>query len=774
MMPQPRHTVNVLVVLAMLAPLSRGDEGRGLADPKPDAAASRVYGEWRIRVRPDQGTAYGRLIEQSGLPLFRGAGARMVGWWNTLVGDLYEHVTIWEYDDMAAFERAIGILSKDPAFARFVAARDPLLSGEESRFLRPAPGAIPPAMPDPAPFVVHEVHRVPLARRDAYLAFMTGQGLDLLKKHGFRPVGPWVVELGRWTEVTYLFRFDSLAERQRLIAAFSATDDARRYGAKIAECTEEVTTRLLVPAPFTKAAPPKVASTGRLPHHAEIAPGVFVAGFSAVRLGELRLGRDGRGDPAHRPASRHPCARVPDDGRRDHRKAGADASAVPGPERRRGHRASPARSGRRAPAGLAHDARMVVRRSRFRRRAAPPLLTEPTPIGDASVAVEFRPMDGVAGPAGAVVYLPGRSVLFGGPLVVHGPRAALPGSDTERWVEALRQLEALAPAYVVPGSGSWGGPEVLARQRRYLAELRRQVGYVVAQGRPRDVLREQVKLPAEFFAWMPYDTPAAEDLDHIYRELTVPVAPFHGRDPDKSDPRPHALVLIGDQPHEPGHIEDGLRPVFEATGVVPHFTVDVKALSAENLARVRLLVILRDGLQRPESNHRSDYVWMTPEQQRAVAAFVESGGGFLNLHNSMGLYPPGGPYLELIGGRYTGHGPLERFRVEVVDADHPVTRGIGGFFVPDEQHTPVYDEKRVHLLLRSRSDDGKTVAAAGWVREPGRGRVCHLAPGHTREALLHPMYQRLLCNAVRWCLRMEGDKAASRPADGNSRLSSRG
>jgi type 1 glutamine amidotransferase len=395
---------------------------------------------------------------------------------------------------------------------------------------------------------------------------------------------------------------------------------------------------------------------------------------------------------------------------------------------------------------------------------APTVLTKPTPIGDASVAVEFRPMDGVAGVTGGVVYLPGRSVLFGGPLVVHGPRAPLPGSDTERWVEALRPLEALAPAHVVPGSGSWGGPEVLSRQRRFLAELRRQVGYQVAQGRAPATLREQVKLPAEFFAWMPYDTPTAEDLDHVYRELSVPVAPFHGREPAAADRRPHALVLFGDQPHEPGHIEDGLRPVFEATGVVPHFTVDVKAVSAPNLAKVRLLVILRDGLQRPEQDHRADFVWMTPEQEHAVAAFVEKGGSFLNLHNAMGLYPSGGPYLDLVGGRYTGHGPLERFRVEVVDADHPITRDVVAFSVPDEQHTPICDENRVHLVLRSRSDDGKTVAAAGWVREPGRGRLCHLAPGHTREALLHPMYQRLLRNAVRWCLRT-GDGEASSGGD---------
>ena len=39
------------------------------------------------------------------------------------------------------------------------------------------------------------------------------------------------------------------------------------------------------------------------------------------------------------------------------------------------------------------------------------------------------------------------------------------------------------------------------------------------------------------------------------------------------------------------------------------------------------------------------------------------------------------------------HGPLERFRVEVVDSQHPVTRGVEAFFVADEQHTPQPDEE---------------------------------------------------------------------------------
>ena len=408
--------------------------------------------------------------------------------------------------------------------------------------------------------------------------------------------------------------------------------------------------------------------------------------------------------------------------------------------------------------------------------ATPPLnpatlhaLADRTPIGDAAVSVDFLPFDEIAAPAGAAIWAPGQAVLFAGPLVVHGPRAALAGSDTADWVAALRRLDALSPARVVPGFGSWGGPELLARQRRLLTELRRQVGYQICQGRPHDALHDQVRLPADCFEWTPYGNPTADDIEHVYRELTVPFAPFRGRAPAASDSRPHALVLIGDQPHEPGHIEAGLQTVFDATGVIPHFTVDVNALSAENLAKVQLLVILRDGLMRPQRDGRTHFIWMKPEQERAIVAFVEGGGGFLNLHNAMGLYPANGPYLHLVGGRYIGHGPLERFQVDVVDSAHPVTRGVDSFFVADEQHTPPYDEGRVHLLLRSRSDDGKT-AAAGWVREQGRGRLCQLAYGHTLEALLNPMYQKLMCNAVRWCLRSEGPSGRTQDAGAHGSL----
>jgi hypothetical protein len=401
-------------------------------------------------------------------------------------------------------------------------------------------------------------------------------------------------------------------------------------------------------------------------------------------------------------------------------------------------------------------------------------LHERTSIGDASRVVEFIPLDRARDAGAGAVYLPGEEVLFGGPLVHNGNRAKLAGHDTAEWIAALADLERRGAKRVVPGFGTWDGPESvlesspgsIVRFRRVLTELRNQVSHEIAKGHSLDEIQPRVRLPFEMLYWTTHTGPRADQIEHVYRELTVPNAPFADRIPSESDRRPHALVLIGDSPHPPAPIEKALRPVFEATGVVPHFTFDVRALNRENLSKVELFVILRDGRQVPRTEvgreklrvledplHGEIGTWMTLAQEQAVVEFVAKGGAFLNLHNSLGLYPPAGPYLKLVGGRYIGHGPYERFRVEVADRRHPITEGVNDFTTPDEQHTPIiYDESQVSRFLNSRMDNG-TVVPAGWTREVGRGRVCHLASGHPLEPLLHPMYQRLMRNAVEWLLR---------------------
>ena len=183
-------------------------------------------------------------------------------------------------------KKAVGFLGSEKKFADFVAKRDPLLSGEENRFLQLADGAVAPALPEPAKFVIHEVHRVPLSQQAAYLEWLKAEGLPALKQHEFRPAGPWMTAIGKWSEVTLLFRFESLTERDRLIARFMATADGRKYGQRVGELTDEITTRLLMPASFAKPPAPDQkksasapAASSVLPHLERVSPNVFAAGF---------------------------------------------------------------------------------------------------------------------------------------------------------------------------------------------------------------------------------------------------------------------------------------------------------------------------------------------------------------------------------------------------------------------------------------------------------------------------------------------------------------
>ncbi len=533
-----------------------------------------------------------------------------------------------------------------------------------------------------------------------------------------------------------------------------------------------------------------------LPHHAQLGPGIHAAGFShqfaSANCGWVEL--DGETLLVDLPRGRSVRAyldRVTAQGKRPARRlvlthiwedpSWATYSAYDPVEKRWYRSPEPMGPDVIAPlvgALIKGGVEQIVTSPRIRQRLLgkmPDLepsmvtaLSSPGLVGDSSRSIRFLPLDEVWDEGAGALYLGNEKVLFGGPLVMNGIRFHPDGKDTAAWIEVLDRLRDLGAQEVVPGFGSWTGTNMLGRLRDLLAELRDEVAYGIAIGYSLAEVQKYVRIPDGLQYWTTHSRPRDPQIAHVYRELTVPDAPFHGRPPRPGDSSPHALVLIGDSPHPPAPIRKALAMVFEATGVTPHFTVDVNALSAENLSRVQLLVILRDGRQVERKGegreplrvlvdplHGEIKTWVTLEQERAVVDFVENGGSFLNLHNSLGLYPPAGPYLKLVGGRYIGHGPYERFRVEVVDPDHPITEGVSDYTTADEQHSPViYDESQVHMILESRMDNGIAVPA-GWVRESGKGRVCHLAGGHPAEPLFHPMYQRLMKNAVRWCLRAE-------------------
>ena len=386
------------------------------------------------------------------------------------------------------------------------------------------------------------------------------------------------------------------------------------------------------------------------------------------------------------------------------------------------------------------------------------VIDSPIGIRCDGVSIELHPLGYASGPGNLAVLVPHRKILFAGEACSNGPRNDISRGRNKCWIEALGLLEQLSAETVVPGFGGVGGPELLRRQKDLLVELRRRVSYLITQSKPRDFVVDRLKLHSGvpvspiLSLWFPYGTPRVPDIEHLYDELTVPVSPYKNHPFDEADGRPRALALIGDRVHDPAHIEEYLGRAFSDAGVAVRFAFDVRALSAENLEEVNVFCILRDGTHWPTADKSA--MWMTRDQEEALVGFVKNGGALLGLHNCPGLYPEGGPYLELLGGTYNGHGPLERFRVKIHDADHPITRGVESFEVPDEQHTPVPNLDKVHVFLKSYSERG-VEGTAGWAYNSGKGRVAYLANGHTRESLAHPMMQRLLRNAINWGLKRE-------------------
>jgi type 1 glutamine amidotransferase len=149
-------------------------------------------------------------------------------------------------------------------------------------------------------------------------------------------------------------------------------------------------------------------------------------------------------------------------------------------------------------------------------------------------------------------------------------------------------------------------------------------------------------------------------------------------------------------------------------------------------------------------------------QCQAMRDWLESGGHWLALHGTSGgraervegMRQRRTVKMEhhaLLGSYFLTHPPIRRFRVDVQDPDHPLTRGIGtSFEVEDEPYfIELQDPEATRILLTAEygpeaksssigtlypSDtsllpDGRT-RVLGYTRKVGNGDVTYVALGH--------------------------------------------
>lgn len=231
--------------------------------------------------------------------------------------------------------------------------------------------------------------------------------------------------------------------------------------------------------------------------------------------------------------------------------------------------------------------------------------------------------------------------------------------------------------------------------------------------------------------------------------------------------RLRALILSGANNHDWRTTTPFLQKILEATG---RFEVSVELepsrLTAADLKAVDVLVLDYNGPR-----------WGAAAEA-AVAGFVRRGKGLVVVHGASYAFgemeiltdnhqrtgkfePPWPEYAQMTGVRWTngpprsGHGKRHRFRVEIVDRNHPVTRGLEpAFEIDDELYHRLVFEPNVHVLARA--FDAPEIGGTGqfepilWTVRFGKGRVFHTTLGHDLKAMQAPGFRITLARGAEW------------------------
>jgi type 1 glutamine amidotransferase len=148
-----------------------------------------------------------------------------------------------------------------------------------------------------------------------------------------------------------------------------------------------------------------------------------------------------------------------------------------------------------------------------------------------------------------------------------------------------------------------------------------------------------------------------------------------------------------------------------------------------------------------------------PEAQKNLDRFVRGGGGLVLVHFACGAFQEWPDFVKIAGRvwnpKLPPHDPYGKFRVEIADTEHPITRGMQAFETSDELYTCLAGDVPIRVLATARSKVDKKVYPMAFVLEPEKGRTFHCVLGHDVKAFAAPPVGDLLRRGTAWAARLE-------------------
>jgi type 1 glutamine amidotransferase len=130
--------------------------------------------------------------------------------------------------------------------------------------------------------------------------------------------------------------------------------------------------------------------------------------------------------------------------------------------------------------------------------------------------------------------------------------------------------------------------------------------------------------------------------------------------------------------------------------------------------------------------------------------YIRQGGGCLAIHSASASFKTEPRYFEILGGRFSSHGPVHTFTVQPVDPGGIFSQ-TGPFNLHDEAYLHQFDssapdQNTIHFTAEI---DGRQEPLV-WTRRHGSGRVCCCAAGHTGASMRHPILRNILIEGLQW------------------------
>ena len=196
--------------------------------------------------------------------------------------------------------------------------------------------------------------------------------------------------------------------------------------------------------------------------------------------------------------------------------------------------------------------------------------------------------------------------------------------------------------------------------------------------------------------------------------------------------RPIRVLFVGadeETPHNPTKMFPLLAAPLARRGIqLTYGRTALESLDAAKLSYYDAVMIYGDQLA------------LTPAQEKALTAFVDSGHGLIALH-AVGD-------VSLIGARLMPQGGAE-FTAEIVQPSNPVVQGLQPFAAWEEPLAPVGAGQRTVIMERV---NGQNRQPWTWLQTQGKGRIFYTGYGHDERTWSQPGFQSLVERGIVWSI----------------------